>query len=303
MRRAFHLMPVITLLLPAVILISGCLGGGPPEPGGIEGTVTDTDHNPVANVTVSIVSGTTGFPEIAAITNEDGYYTIGSIPPGTFDVAIHDQEGNRVGIESIVVQSRQTSTLNFTIATEAVAEEEIPPGPSLPKEAEPSEPQPTPTERWTADGVFGEREYLGEMSYDNYEIRWLADDQYVYIGMKAKTTGWVAVGIKPTLAMKDADTILGFVKDGETTVFDQFSTGATGPHISDTELGGSNDILDLGGSEEGGYTTIEFKRALNTGDEYDNELSPGTNKIIWSYGSTDDLGRKHIARGYGEITL
>jgi len=254
-------------------------------------------------MTVSIVSGTTGFPEIAAITNEAGYYVIGSVPAGTFDVAVHDQEGNRVGIESIVVQSGRTSTLSFTIAIEAAAEEEIPPSPDLPKEAEPAEPQPTPTERWTADGVFGEREYLGEMSYDNYEIRWLADDQYVYIGIKAKTTGWVAVGIKPTLAMKDADIILGFVEDGEATVFDQFSIGANGPHPSDTELGGSNDILDFGGSEEGGHTTIEFKRALNTGDEYDNELSPGTNKIIWSYGSTDELGRKHISRGYGEISL
>ena len=82
-----------------------------------------------------------------------------------------------------------------------------------------------------------------------------------------------------------------------------FSTGDFGPHPPDTELGGTYDILDFGGGEEGGYTSIEFKRALNTGDKYDNALSRGVNKIIWSYGSEDDLKSKHINRGYGELTI
>jgi hypothetical protein len=85
--------------------------------GGIEGTVTDSDGKPVAGMRVWIVSGTTGFPEIAAETSEEGYYQIGSVPLGTFEVAAHDIEGNRMGIESIVVRSGETSTLNFTIST------------------------------------------------------------------------------------------------------------------------------------------------------------------------------------------
>ena len=111
------------------------------------------------------------------------------------------------------------------------------------------------------------------------------------------------MAVQPGSQMKDADMVFGFVKDGETTVYDLFSTGSFGPHPPDTELGGTHDILEYGGKEEGGFTTIEFKRALDTGDEYDNPLFPGMNKIIWSYGSSDSLAIKHSTRGYGEINL
>ena len=97
--------------------------------------------------------------------------------------------------------------------------------------------------------------------------------------------------------------VFGFVKDGETTVYDLFSTGNFGPHPPDTELGGTDDILDFAGREEDGHTTIEFRRALDTGDEFDNPLIKGKNQIIWSYGGGDTLTQKHTNRGYGEITL
>ncbi len=164
-------------------------------------------------------------------------------------------------------------------------------------------PEPATAERWAADGILTSEEYLGEMKYGDYEIRWVSDEQYIYVGMKAKTDGWVAMAFQPGSTMKDADMVFGFVKDGVTTVYDLFSTGTFGPHPPDTELGGTDDIIEFGGKEEGGYTTIEFKRALDTGDEYDNPLSKGSNKIIWSYGSDDKLTPKHSHRGYGEIEL
>jgi hypothetical protein len=86
-----------------------------PTLGGIEGIVTDHDGIPLAGMMVSIVSGTTFFPEIAAETNEAGYYQIGSVPPGTFEVAVHDLLGNRIACECIAVRSGETSTLNFVI--------------------------------------------------------------------------------------------------------------------------------------------------------------------------------------------
>jgi hypothetical protein len=86
-------------------------------------------------------------------------------------------------------------------------------------------------------------------------------------------------------------------------VYDLFSTGDFGPHPPDIEQGGVNNILEFGGKEEGGYTTIEFKRALDTGDRYDRAFVRGSNKIIWSYGSSDSLAMKHINRGYGELEL
>jgi hypothetical protein len=121
--------------------------------------------------------------------------------------------------------------------------------------------------------------------------------------MKAKTSGWLAVGTQPGTTMKDADLVMGFVSDGKAIVYDLYSTGDFGPHPPDTELGGTNDILEFGGKEMGGYTTIEFKRLLGTGDKYDRPFSLGANTIMWSYGSDDQSTKKHVNRGLGEIDL
>jgi hypothetical protein len=166
-------------------------------------------------------------------------------------------------------------------------------------------PTPTPPleEGWSADGIIKAREYRGSNIYGDYKIHWLSDDLYVYIGIKAETSGFVSIAVQPGSRMKDADMVFGFVKNGETTILDLFSTGNFGPHPPDTELGGTNDILEFAGSEQDGFTTIEFKRKLVTGDKYDNPLSKGVNKIIWAYGSTDELSQKHTSRGYGEINL
>jgi hypothetical protein len=48
---------------------------------------------------------------------------------------------------------------------------------------------------------------------------------------------------------------------------------------------------------------IEFRRALDTGDRFDVPLKKGTNKILWSFGTGDDITRQHAERGYGEISI
>jgi len=181
--------------------------------------------------------------------------------------------------------------------------------PQVPSEPPPASPQtppgssaPQPTE-WSADGIITDGEYTKVNTYGDYEISWASDEEYIYVGLKVKTTGWVAVGIQPGSLMKNADMVLGSVEDGEAAVYDHFSTGNFGPHLPDTELGGTDDILEFGGEEAAAYTTIEFKRALNTGDKYDHPLLKGVNKIIWSYGSDDKSTIKHVNRGYGELDL
>jgi len=171
-----------------------------------------------------------------------------------------------------------------------------------PPPSTPTTPQ-IPLTSWIADGIIQANEYNGMNSYGNYEVHWRNDEEFVYIAIKAAVTGYVALGIQPGSRMKDADMILGYVKDGVPTIGDLFSTGDFGPHSPDTQLGGTDDILEFNGNEENGTTTIEFKRALTTGDEFDITLTKGTQKIIWSYGSEDSILTKHTGRGYGEITL
>jgi hypothetical protein len=171
------------------------------------------------------------------------------------------------------------------------------------KGASSSVQQTRPAVLWKADGVITPGEYAAANVYGDYSVSWTADDTNIFIAIKAKTTGWVAEGIQPGLTMKDADIIMGFVKDGKAVVTDQYSTGPLGPHVKDTELGGTDDILEYGGREEGGYTVIEFKRALKTADKFDRPFVKGINKIIFSFGVSDDITSSHNARGYGQIDL
>ncbi len=140
---------------------------------------------------------------------------------------------------------------------------------------------------------------------ERFIVFWKNDHEFLYMALKAKTTGWVAIGFEPTTRMKDADMIFGWVKDGQATLLDLYSTGSTGPHPPDEELGGTNDILEFEGTEKDGYTIIEFKRKMDTGDKYDKAFTPGgTIKFIWAMANADSFTLKHnIAKGWGEIVL
>lgn len=155
--------------------------------------------------------------------------------------------------------------------------------------------------QWQPDGIITPGEYFGSNNYGAYTVHWRSDEAYVYIGMTAKTNGWVSLALQPTSRMKDSDMLLGFVKDGKAEVMDLYCTDNFGSHPEDTELGGSNDIISFGGKEEDGFTIIEIKRLLNTGDKYDISVQKGVNKILWAYGSSDNPASKHTSRGYGEI--
>ena len=172
-------------------------------------------------------------------------------------------------------------------------------------------PQPPPAPvtttvsaiKWVADGVISPDEYQQSKTYGDFSISWSNDNDYVYIGMKAKTAGWVAVGFGAETLMKNADIIEGSVSDGKLTIADMFSPNVVGQHPPDTELGGTDDILASAGKFDNGYTTIEFKRKLDTGDKFDKPLVKGINKIIWAYSNQPVLTIKHSSRGSGEIEL
>ena len=160
---------------------------------------------------------------------------------------------------------------------------------------------------WKADGVIGENEYPHSLTLagGKFEVYWRNDGEYIYMALKGETKGWVAIGFEPSYAMKDADMIIGWVQDGRVFIVDAYSTGAYGPHPPDTKLGGTDDILEKAGREEGGYTVIEFKRKLNTGDKYDKVLTPGKEvNFIFAMADTDEFTAKHnIAKGSGKLKL
>lgn len=171
------------------------------------------------------------------------------------------------------------------------------------------------SEEWVADGVVGENEYSRSMvlvgpaksgySGGEMEISWRNDQENLYMALKGETSGWVSIGFDPLEWMKDADIIMGTVEDGKAVVLDAYSTGSYGPHEDDTFLGGTYDILESGGSEIDGYTVVEFKRNLDTGDEFDKALALGQPvSIIWAMADSKSRDQKHnVAYGEGILTL
>jgi hypothetical protein len=159
----------------------------------------------------------------------------------------------------------------------------------------------------TIDGKIDSGEYALEAEFDggDYVLCWRIQGDKVVFAIDAKTAGWVSLGIDPEQVMDKADMVFGWVNEsGEAMVVDAFSTGETGPHPPDTELGGSSDILEFAATEQDGVTTIEFSRSLSTGDRYDKDVpKEGNLKIIWAYGYSDDFEDFHSAAGYGTLDV
>jgi len=88
--------------------------------GGVAGVVSDVGGNPIQDVSVSILRGSAGFTEIAAITGADGSYSIGSIPPGVFTLGVRDETGELLAEDSVFFRGGETSRLDFTVSSDIV---------------------------------------------------------------------------------------------------------------------------------------------------------------------------------------
>ena len=166
----------------------------------------------------------------------------------------------------------------------------------------------TPGNEVSLDGVISEGEYHFEASFNEgkFVIYWRIEGDHIYMALSARTTGWVSLGIEPTVKMKDADMIIGWVSEGgEAHLLDCFSTGDYGPHPPDTTLGGTDDLPDYGGSEWNGRTILEFRRLIKTADGFDQEFKlDGPMEIIWAVGDDDDYSSGHAGeRGSGTLDL
>lgn len=130
--------------------------------------------------------------------------------------------------------------------------------------------------------------YDHEIEAKGVTFAWKVDGDTLHGKISAKTKGWVGVGFNPSKKMKDANYIIGYVKDGEVKVADHFGNKNTG-HSDDEKLGGSSDVTLVGGSEDGGMTTIEFTIPMDSGDKYDQALTAdGDTVVMLSYGPDRD---------------
>jgi hypothetical protein len=171
---------------------------------------------------------------------------------------------------------------------------------------EPPTATPIPEPSWQADGSIEEGEYAHQVEAAGVTFHWSNDAEYLYGALSAQTEGWVSVAFDPEARMQGANFVFGYVKEGQAFVEDMYGIRPAGPgsHPSDEQLGGSHDIPEYGGLEEGSVTAIEFKIPLDSGDEYDKPLRSGSSyTVLLAVGSSDDLDSYHAGRDYGEIAL
>ncbi len=148
------------------------------------------------------------------------------------------------------------------------------------------------------DGAIGGDEYAGSYvdSATGMSVYWEHDGDNIYVGVVGKGTGWVSIGFGPeNSGMDGANIIIGYVDDasGVLTISDEIGVGFE--HYSDADQGGSGNIIEKAGSQDGGVTTIEFVFPLNSGDVHDHAFQVGgTFGFILAYQkSTDDLVAYH----------
>jgi hypothetical protein len=204
------------------------------------------------------------------------------------------------------------ATATAGAATSTVAAPTNTPAPSAPTVAVPTNtpvpptPTPEPKPTWVADGVVGEGEYTHIAEAAGVTLHWTNDTQFFYGALEAATSGWIAVGFDPEVRMKGANFVFGYVQGGQTFIEDMFGVQEFGPgaHPTDEELGGTKDIVEFGGQEDGGRTVIEFKIPLDSGDAYDKPLASGsTYTVILAVGSSDDFQEYHANRDYTEVSI
>ncbi len=121
-RKILRSLAAAAMLASLILVAAACREGAEPAAtpalsGIIEGVVKDADSSPVLGMRLGIVSGTAPFPEIAPVTNEDGVYRFPAIPPGAFSIAVHDEQGNRIALQSVDVRSGEASRLDFILPT------------------------------------------------------------------------------------------------------------------------------------------------------------------------------------------
>ncbi|XP_023931836.1 DBH-like monooxygenase protein 1 isoform X2 [Lingula anatina] len=119
---------------------------------------------------------------------------------------------------------------------------------------------------------------------DVYFLSWKFDNETITFETQVRTTGYIGLGFSPNGGMTGADIVIGWVKDGTAYLKDRYATAEQVPSIDE-----SQDVELISGSENSTFTTLRFKRRLDTCDSKDNKITQSTMRIIWAYHDSDPL--------------
>ena len=115
-RHAFGRLLGSGLAAAVALLVAASSLAAQATTGKIEGTVTDQQGAPIANVQVTVVGTAFG-----ALTSDKGYYFINNVPAGTYTVRARFIGYTPAEVPSVRVQGGQTITTNIKLTPSAVA--------------------------------------------------------------------------------------------------------------------------------------------------------------------------------------
>jgi Copper type II ascorbate-dependent monooxygenase, N-terminal domain/DOMON domain/Copper type II ascorbate-dependent monooxygenase, C-terminal domain len=139
---------------------------------------------------------------------------------------------------------------------------------------------------------------------DGAAVHWRVDDEYVYVAVAARATGWVSFGISEAGGMTGTDMVI-FTAARPNELVDAYTGDERFPQTddceSDWELVSSN--IDL----EGGFIMFETKRLLNTNDPQDKPINDDSSTIvpahraIAAWGDSEEVSYHGLNRARGAI--
>ena len=126
--------------------------------------------------------------------------------------------------------------------------------------------------------------YQQSLKIDKMTFDWSVEGENLTIKLTAPTMGWVGIGFHPTENMKNANIIIGLIRNGKVEISNEFGVEAT-KHIPNTKNGGKDNVTLIGGNQTGNTTTLEFSIPLQNGDANYGVIDPkGDTAVILAYG-------------------
>jgi hypothetical protein len=149
--------------------------------------------------------------------------------------------------------------------------------------------------------IAGDAGYTYKIQVDTMSFNWAVDNRWLKVKLAAETEGWLGIGFNPSEQMKDANFIVGFVKDGAVVVNDEHGI-ENKVHKEDEDIGGASNVEDISGSEGPSGTEIAFTIPLSSDDSLDKSIDTESDiTVLLAYGKTDRLVQQHIMRS--ELTV
>ncbi|XP_074541558.1 DBH-like monooxygenase protein 2 homolog [Halichoeres trimaculatus] len=154
---------------------------------------------------------------------------------------------------------------------------------------------------WTAgasDPDLPFMEYLDQNRLVCLEWGFDSQKEYIMFRLTVNTTGWVGFGLSPNGGMAGADIVMGGLGPSGSYFKDYHATGLSMPLVDEQQS-----YTLLSASESDGQTILTFKRTIQSCDDQDFHITTAAIKLIYAYGTTDEISYHSSRRGTREVNL